>query len=567
MFSFFSFKNRDTVLPYCLVLTLLLLIILSVILLSLVPPVSRDAMVHHLAIPKLYLRHGGMYEIPHMSFSYYPMNIDLLYMIPLYFGNDTAPKFIHFSFALFTAWLIFHYVKEKTDTVWALAGAAFFLSIPAVVKLSITAYVDLGLVFFSTASFFLLFEWMKNEYRIKFLIFSGISCGLAMGVKYSGLIICFLLTMLVLYVFSLYHPNNMKNLLKGIGYGLIFLLVSLLVFSPWMIRNWKLKKNPVYPLYDSVFQGQNIESDDMIIGDPTSQYGIFTYRSVIYDEEWWEMAMLPIRIFFQGEDGSGKYFDGKLNPFLLLFPLTAFFCRKKGEQNLRKEKNAMFMFSVLFFAFCFFSRVLRIRYLAPIFPFLAILSVFGAKYLWDMFSASSQTVFQKAGKLCVCTAFAVSVGINANYISAQFRHVEPFPYLAGTVNRDEYIAKYLPEYPAMQFINTKVPDTARILFVFIGGRGYYCDRNYLHDEDKGISILEKLLKMSESPEQILLGLKNLKITHLLIRYSIFSEWIAEHFPPEKQSLTKSFFNKYVSQMFVKNGYGVLFVADCSNSDN
>ena len=65
-----------------------------------VPPVSRDALTHHLAVPKLYLHYGGMVEIPAIVFSYYPMNLDLLYLLPLYFGNDILPKFIHFTFAL-----------------------------------------------------------------------------------------------------------------------------------------------------------------------------------------------------------------------------------------------------------------------------------------------------------------------------------------------------------------------------------------------------------------------------------------------------------------------------------
>jgi hypothetical protein len=78
-----------------LILTLLAVLIVSIVILSCVPPVSKDALVHHLAIPKLYLKHGGIYEIPFMPFSYYPMNLELLYMIPLFFGNDIVPKFIH----------------------------------------------------------------------------------------------------------------------------------------------------------------------------------------------------------------------------------------------------------------------------------------------------------------------------------------------------------------------------------------------------------------------------------------------------------------------------------------
>ena len=55
------------------------------------------------------------------------MNLDLLYIIPLYFGNDIVPKYIHFVFALLTAGLIFNYLKIRINTVYALAGALFFL--------------------------------------------------------------------------------------------------------------------------------------------------------------------------------------------------------------------------------------------------------------------------------------------------------------------------------------------------------------------------------------------------------------------------------------------------------
>ena len=53
----------------------------AIVILSWVPPISKDALVHHLAVPKIYLRHGTMVELPSMVFSYYPMNLDLLYLV------------------------------------------------------------------------------------------------------------------------------------------------------------------------------------------------------------------------------------------------------------------------------------------------------------------------------------------------------------------------------------------------------------------------------------------------------------------------------------------------------
>ena len=86
-----------------LLISSLIAVIAAIFMLGSVPPVSRDALTHHLFVPKLYLERGFV-ELPWLAFSYYPMNLDLLYLIPLYFGNDIIPKYIHCGFALLTAW-------------------------------------------------------------------------------------------------------------------------------------------------------------------------------------------------------------------------------------------------------------------------------------------------------------------------------------------------------------------------------------------------------------------------------------------------------------------------------
>ena len=47
-------------------------------------------------------------------------------------------------------------------------------------------------------------------------------------------------------------------------------------------------------------------------------------RRLVYDESFVETITIPLRIFFQGEDDNPKYFDGRLDPCLLVFPLAAF---------------------------------------------------------------------------------------------------------------------------------------------------------------------------------------------------------------------------------------------------
>jgi 4-amino-4-deoxy-L-arabinose transferase-like glycosyltransferase len=241
--------------------------VLATLTLASVPPVDRDALTHHLAVPKLYLKQGGMVELPSVSFSYYPMNLDLLYLIPLYFGNDIAPKYIHFAFALLTAWLIQRYLQRRTrQPGYSLLGALLFLSLPVVIKLSITVYVDLGLVFFTTASLLSLLRWVEESCRARHLIVSAVFCGLALGTKYNGLVSFFLLACMVpvLYARRLREPGPTSSALiasadgrkpslkpstlSAFGWAGLFVFIALTVFSPWILRNIYWTGNPVYPL-------------------------------------------------------------------------------------------------------------------------------------------------------------------------------------------------------------------------------------------------------------------------------------------------------------------------------
>ena len=536
----------------------LAILIVSILILSWVPPVSKDALIHHLAIPKIYLDKGDIHEIPSMPFSYYPMNLDLLYLVSLYFGNDIVPKLIHFSFALLTAFLIFRYLKNRLNTNYAFFGAVFFLSIPIVVKLSITVYVDLGLMFFSTASLLLLLKWVDNEFQLRHLIYSAILCGLAIGTKYNGLIGLFLLTLFVPFLYSRYSQKKRSSFIRPVGYGILFFAVALLVFSPWMMRNYRWQNNPIYPLYNNWFNPRVPSQETLTPGEEQRKegLGLFGYRAIVYNETWWRIALLPVRVFFEGKDGSQQYFDGKLNPFLLVLPIFVFFRIKRDQSNFRHEKTIMLAFSVLFLSFALFSNEARIRYISPIIPPLIILSVFGLKRIIDVARKFHSTINRRLGLMIAVLVVILCLGINANYIFDQFRYVNPLSYLGGDLTRDEYISKFRPEYPAMQYVNKHLPPNAKCLFIFLGKRGYYFDREYIPDTPNQVNKLYKLVIDSGTPRDVLVGLTRTGVSHLIIHIGFFEKWINDLFEGEKQKLLNDFFRNHVNLLYEEKGVGV-----------
>jgi 4-amino-4-deoxy-L-arabinose transferase-like glycosyltransferase len=558
-------------------------LISAVVILSWVPPVSRDALTHHLAVPRLYLQHGGIYEIPPIVFSYYPMNLDLLYIIPLYFGNDIVPKLIHFLFALLTAGLIYRYLKKRIDVVWACLGAFFFLSLPVIVKLSITVYVDLGLVFFSTGAIMGLIEWIESRFQLRFLIISAVSCGLALGTKYNGLVVLFILTVFVPLVYisksrgTVDAKDNVpgkgpaKVQLKALGFGAIFCAVALLLFSPWMVRNYVWKGNPVYPLYKNVFEtaksdandetpdesSVNIQEEDRSLKSKTAaaRWGPFALRKVIYKESWWEIALIPVRIFFQGRDDDPKHFDGKLNPFLFLLPFFAFWRFSSDPPVLRTEKKVFVFFAVLFVLYAFSQTDMRIRYIAPVIPPLVVLSTFG---LHRILESNSSRMLNLRGRLLTCGTLLLAVfmlSLNAFYIVDQFHHIRPFGYITGEMNRDAYIAKYRPEYTTIQYVNRNLSEKARILGLFLGNRRYYSDRDMIF----GNNLFHRSVKAASSADLIVADMQRNGITHLLIRYDLFKRWAGVQFDDAEKKILKDFFENHLVQLFSQSGYGLFQV--------
>ena len=563
------YKNNSLV---YLLIALCLSLIFCLLILAAVPPVSRDALTHHLFVPRLYLEHGGIYEIPNIPFSYYPMNLDLLYMIPLYFGNDILPKYIHFAFALATAGLIYNYLKTRLTKNYGLLGALFFLSIPIIVKLSITVYVDLGLMFFTTASILLLFRWLDSGYKIKFLLMAGVFLGLAAGTKYNGLISLFLLPLFVPVLYLRTHPDTQKNNLKSIGAATIFLSAALIIFSPWLIRNYAWTGNPIYPLHNALFQRikkssttkngaalenhsrgmQKIQKISLLgkLKNLSGNSSIFTTRKILYHETWWQALLLPVRFFFQGQDDNPQYFDGKLNPFLFLLPFFAFL--KKSGSRLQGEKFTLLAFALLFFFFTFFQEAMRIRYMVTIVPALVLLSMVGLHNISEALSCNRFFPNGKTKKLFILVIVTAMLGYNGQYIRQQFNTIQPISYIQGKISRDQYITKFRPEYPVIQYANNHIGSNAKVLCLFLGNRGYYMHFKPIFRRPAHTIFFEESMNGNDA-QAIKNELIRRGINHILLRNDLTDNWF-QHLGHEKKKRILAFFQQDTIQAYSRDGY-------------
>ncbi len=514
-----------------LVWILILGILVVEVTLGLVPPWARDELTHHLAMPALYVRAGRIYEIPFAPYSYYPMLIDMLYVPFVKWGWDSVPKLVHGLFGFLTGVLIYAYAARRLNAIYGLLGFLFFISTPAILRLSNWAYVDLGLAFYSLASILCLLWWVDTR-RLGWLILAGLSVGFALATKPNGMLVFFLLCFATVFLSGKIYAKNIGKVCSATS---LFLVFALLPFTPWAVKNLMQTGNAFYPMFQGFFASVGSGG-----GGGGADFGLFGRRALVWGEEWWEIAALPIRVFFAGRDDQPQHFDGVLNPILVLFLPWAF----KGKWI--EEKKLLFAFVIFYFLYALFLVDLRIRYLLPIVAPLAILLVYGVHNVYLRIRHPSIL----AGGILILLAF------NGAYLWNYFRSVAPLSMITRSETRTDFLRRTLPDYSVFDYINHNLPTDSKIYFIFMGRRGYYSLRNYIHDTGDHASSLVRMIQRSSNESELRAELAKEQLTHLLVRDALLKRYLGTNLSVDKQRLWGVFMNRHLRRIYQDRHYSV-----------
>jgi 4-amino-4-deoxy-L-arabinose transferase-like glycosyltransferase len=372
-------------------------------------------------------------------------------------------------------------------------------------KLSVTVYVDLGLLFFFTASLFSILIWLEDPKRIRWIIISGICSGLALSTKYNAMLSVTLITLLFGYFFLKTRNNKIIEQLNTIKYMAIFTFCALLVYSPWLIRNYSLTGNPIYPLHQSFFS--QISKNDAI-NDETNEKKLdpLTMRKVVYNESLIYSLAVPIRIFYEGQDDNPQYFDGKINPLLLLFSFLLVVLKNKRWQN-----QFLATFVILTLLYTVLAVDMRIRYVITIVPPMIILSVFGlfelTQWLKRRFPDSKTPHLIITPLILIYFVYNISYGINL------YKNIDPMPFLTEKISRDDYISNKLSYYSLNKIANKVVHTHGKLLGIYTGNRRYYIDVPLSLESTLPIDLVKNISNASELAQEF----SNRNITLILVR--------------------------------------------------
>ncbi len=413
--------------------------------LALAPPIEAfDALLYHLTVPTWWLRDGGL-RLVNMPHYWFPSLVEGMFVWPLAFHNDIVPQLIHFTFGILFIILVWDWVKTLWGPQASWWSIAIFLSMPSLTWLAAWAYTDLALIFFALASLYALWKWKSTSLN-PWLTICGIMAGFAMGIKYTSVVLPIAIAGLIIWW-------GHKNLRKMASHLLRIAGTSLLIASPWYLRNWFWTGNPFYPF---LFWGPYWDS----------------FRAAWYAGSgtgigWSPASLLSLPLVTTLGYRDANYFDGRFGPFyLILFPLVVLILWKfrKDQSDQREALVITSVFSLLSILSWVYgviqtSHLWQARLLWPGLVPLALPMVAGILDIKKLDGPRLRLSFILSAIMGI-TIFTFLLDFGLMVLNR-----DPLAFAIGLESRQSYASRQQPEYAAALALVDQTPPDAYIYLI------------------------------------------------------------------------------------------------------
>ncbi|MEI7635259.1 MAG: hypothetical protein WCK47_13380 [bacterium] len=249
------------------------------------PEVRGDPIIYHITQALLFVVNHGHVDIPSSALTYIPQNQQLLYALALLLGGDSLARLLNWLSGVMLLMGAFTVSRllgcGRRD---AMAAAALVALFPIWIYIASACYVDLAAANYILASVFLLLCVFGNGIHAPIVgiptawmncaFMSAIFMGMAMGTKYTAVVVGFFPALMVALIGGFIARRRDRVFSVNILSLFVWLFVlSLAVFSPWLIRNYLWTGNPVAPSFMRVLGPPGVPEStlswpDIQAGDP-----------------------------------------------------------------------------------------------------------------------------------------------------------------------------------------------------------------------------------------------------------------------------------------------------------
>ena len=491
--------------PLAYVLCLASLFLLPLIFL---PPFFYDTLHYHYGLPSIFLRSGHSVPLPYVVESYFPLGVEMLYMVGMADGGYLGANLVNIFLLALCCLGILCLGDRLGERRAGMAALPLFLFSSTAMYTVFMQKIDLGVTLYFFAFAYSLLPYLTGNGDRRFLVLSGTFAGLALGTKYTML--AFVpATALAALAARVRAPGTMAD--GGPGDGgrfslprdvLVFLAACLAVYAVWPARNIASVGNPVYPVLEGIFRspGWSQAQSDLLSGDA------HTTGAMLHS--WRDVAVLLGSItLFPKVSVTG--FGSALG--VSVIGAFAFLFRRRPAPAWAFLRSVVALCAIVWFFTSWFS-----RFLLPALPMMALLT---------------GKIFDDVGRKAGRAAGGVVAGLVALSLVAQAFTLKEPPNiirawkaslaLPGRPEKALALVLHLvPTLPAAEFVNARLPERARIL-VLGDIMTYYYRRDYVAPSSFDVHPMQAIAIPGRSREEIRGELLRRGFTHVLINWS---EW-------------------------------------------
>jgi 4-amino-4-deoxy-L-arabinose transferase-like glycosyltransferase len=483
---------------------------LPFVLLPLYPPTAFDATLYHLPYVRGFVRAGAAPFMPDLRAPIFPQLNELLMSLTYLFAGDLGAQLTMAVATLLSAALAFLWGRSAFpgSKVAAAGAAAAFLGNPIIMVLAGTAYIEPGLVLWVTASLYAVHRFRRGGGK-GWIVLAAVFAGCAASCKYLGLFF-----VAVAWLAVLARGWRARTLRRRLADGLLFALVAGLVLAPWYGRIVAATGNPVFPFFADLFGHSawdpSSAAEDLggTLAHPPRPPGGTAVAGGSGG-----IAALPRLALARL---SGWKLTGLTVPpspwYLLAAPLLLLAAWR--EPRLRLP-----LLLVAVYAAVLIPLPADVRYLTPVLPVASVALAGALAYAAGdlarlpegaMTGREKSRDWRKWGPWALAAILLLPgwvYGINVL--------VRQGPVPVGPTQRDSYLARELPLYPALQALNRARGSRYTVYAFYAENMAYYADGRFLGDWNGPASFL-RLPPPTGDPDALYVALRRLGADHLLV---------------------------------------------------
>lgn len=394
------------------------------------PVTGWDATVAHLSVPASYERMGRIGLVPGNVYSAYPQFLHSLFSLGVWGGNPSDALTLNWMLNLFACYSVGALGHKLGGRTAGLIAAAMFSTAPIFIAQVGTVAIDVPFTGFIASALLALVTWDESR-GARYLAIAGVIVGASCGIRHTGYLVSILM-----FAWVVIQSQGSRTKTAA-----VFAAAAFAASAPWWLRSWILVGNPVYPLLTSVFGDGGMP--DVQVTAPL-QHGTAQNAGIV------DFLTFPWRIVMHPDA-----FDGwQASPGGLVMALGV-----AGVLSGGRIARWLGGFSLAGVVTIYMVQ----RFARYLFPFLMPLHVTGA------LAATRPGPLRRPIAALLLFSYIYGLGLAAG--TTYFK----WPVVFGLESREEYMTGRVERYPAFQWINEHVPESAMVLT--LDPRSYYIHRD------------------------------------------------------------------------------------------